>query len=54
MTSRAVLIDGDASLKKCPKLFSHFRLLAGEQAKARREQTWRQVNHPRALPQGLA
>jgi len=54
MTGRAVLIDGSASLKKCPKLFSHSRLLAGEQTKARREQTWRQVSQPRALPQGLA
>jgi len=53
MTGRAVPIDGGASLKKCPKLFSHSRLLAGEQTKAHREQAGCQVSHPRALPQGL-
>jgi hypothetical protein len=54
MTGRTVLIDGGASLKKCAQLFSHSRLLAGGQAQARRKQTGCQVNHPRALPQGLA
>ena len=54
MTGRAVVIDGGASLKKCPELFSHSRLLAREQAQARREQPRCQVNQPHALPQSLA
>jgi len=32
MTGQTLFIDGGASLKKYPELFSYFRLLAGEQA----------------------
>jgi len=32
MTGQTLFIDGGMSLKKYPELFSHFRLLAGEQA----------------------
>jgi len=32
MGGQAFFIDGGASLKKYPELFSYFRLLAGEQA----------------------
>jgi hypothetical protein len=53
MTGRAILIDGGGSLKKCPELFSHFRLLTGKQAQACREQSGGQANDPRVLLQGL-
>jgi hypothetical protein len=54
MIGRMLFMDGGMSLKKYPELFGHFRLLAGEQAEARREQARRQVDDLRALPQGLA
>jgi hypothetical protein len=32
MTGQTLYIDGGMRLKKCPELFGHFFLLAGEQA----------------------
>jgi len=54
MIGQSLLIDGGTSLKKCPELLSHVRLLTGEQAQTGREQGGGQVNEPRVLPQGLA